>query len=353
MNAPSLAQRLADQITQDGPITVAAFVEAALYDEAEGFYASGGQAGRRGDFITSVEVGPLFGAVISNAIDAWWEAAGRPSEFTVGELGAGPGTLARTVTLAQGACLRSGALRWVMIERSAAQRQSHPTGDHVISLDKVDPTGHYDVFFANEMLDNIAFAIAAHLDDGWRERRVDLVDGQFALVDAAVIDPPAGAEPLPVGTEVAVIDEAVAFIEWLRETWPGARLVFIDYAATTAELADRDGQWLRAYRDHQRVVDWLAQPGMTDITIDIPQEQLDRLAPGRIQTQAEFLSEHGIDALVAEGRRIWADGAHVGDLAAMRARSRISETEALQDRNGLGHYRVFQWAPDSGPAGDR
>ena len=49
-----------------------AFVDAALYDPGEGFYATGGQAGRRGDFITAPEVGPLFGAVVSNAIDHWW-----------------------------------------------------------------------------------------------------------------------------------------------------------------------------------------------------------------------------------------------------------------------------------------
>src|SRR5436190_216322 len=40
----------------------------ALYGE-HGFYSGGGRAGRRGDFITSPEVGPLFGTVLGRAID--------------------------------------------------------------------------------------------------------------------------------------------------------------------------------------------------------------------------------------------------------------------------------------------
>jgi SAM-dependent MidA family methyltransferase len=42
----------------------------ALYGP-EGFYMrpDGGSAGRRGDFLTSPEVGPLFGAVLARAID--------------------------------------------------------------------------------------------------------------------------------------------------------------------------------------------------------------------------------------------------------------------------------------------
>ena len=44
-------------------------MEQALYDPESGFYATSGVAGRRGDFITSPEVGPLFGAVVARALD--------------------------------------------------------------------------------------------------------------------------------------------------------------------------------------------------------------------------------------------------------------------------------------------
>ena len=70
-------------IGRRGPIPFAAVVDLALYDEDGGFYSTGGQAGRRGDFLTSPEVGPLFGAVVAGALDTWWDQAGRPDEWTV------------------------------------------------------------------------------------------------------------------------------------------------------------------------------------------------------------------------------------------------------------------------------
>ena len=89
-----------DAVERRGPIPFAEVVELALYDADGGFYATGGQAGRRGDFLTSPEVGPLFGAVVARALDAWWAAAGPTRRVDVVEAGAGPGTLARTVLAA-------------------------------------------------------------------------------------------------------------------------------------------------------------------------------------------------------------------------------------------------------------
>ena len=48
-----------------GPIGFDEFMDVALYDPQVGFYMRGGGAGRRRDFLTSPEVGPLFGAVLA------------------------------------------------------------------------------------------------------------------------------------------------------------------------------------------------------------------------------------------------------------------------------------------------
>src|SRR5256885_14580399 len=67
-------------------------MEAALYDPAGGFFARAGGAGRAGsDFITSVEVGSLFGALVARAVDGWWDGLGRPDPFLVVDAGAGRG----------------------------------------------------------------------------------------------------------------------------------------------------------------------------------------------------------------------------------------------------------------------
>ena len=56
---------IADLIRERGPLTVAAFMDLALYDPEFGYYARAAQrSGRAGDFFTSVDVGPLFGELL-------------------------------------------------------------------------------------------------------------------------------------------------------------------------------------------------------------------------------------------------------------------------------------------------
>ena len=63
------------------PVPFDRFMADALYGP-NGFYSSGGRAGRRGDFITSPEVGPLFGAVVARFVRHEWTRLGRPLAFT-------------------------------------------------------------------------------------------------------------------------------------------------------------------------------------------------------------------------------------------------------------------------------
>jgi len=112
--------QLAQLIHREGPITFDRFMEVALYGEG-GFFASGHGAGRAGrDFVTSPEVGPLFGLCVARALDRLWHALDDPDPFLVIEAGAGNGRLAREVLRAAPACLR--ALRYVLVERSPALR---------------------------------------------------------------------------------------------------------------------------------------------------------------------------------------------------------------------------------------
>ena len=43
-------------------------------------------------------------------------------------------------------------------------------------------------------------------------------------------------------------------------------------------------------------------------------------------------------------RRAWHERAHIGDLQALLARSRVHEAAALTDEAGLGAFRVLEWA---------
>lgn len=322
------------------------YLERALYHAERGFYAARGQAGRRGDFLTSPEVGPLFGAVVARALDAWWRGLGEPDPFTVIEAGAGPGTLARTVALAAPEC--GPALRYVTVERSAAQRRLHPDG--VAALAELPDGPVTGVVLANELLDNLPFRLLERTADGWSEVWVDHGTEVLAPLDAAEVPPAVvGLDRAAPGTRVPVQERAAA---WLRDALAlveRGRVVAIDYADTTASLAARpQGEWLRTYRGHERGGDPLDAPGTQDITVEVAVDQLATVRPPDAdRTQAEFLRAHGIDDLVEEGRRLWTERAHLGDLAAIRARSRVTEAEALTDPAGLGGFRVLEWVVPS------
>ncbi|MFP5322772.1 MAG: SAM-dependent methyltransferase [Acidimicrobiia bacterium] len=303
-------------------VPVETFVERALYGPG-GFYETGGRAGRRGaSFVTSPEVGPLFGAVVARALDAWWDEAGRPGEWVVADAGAGPGTLARAVLAAAPAC--APALRLVCVERTAAQRALHP--ETVESTDALPATA--DVIIANELLDNLPFGLLERTPDGWQPVVVH-ADGRTS--------------PDTGGTRVPVAHRAAAWVaDARRRLRRRGRLVCLDYADATAALAERPWtDWVRAFAGHERVDDPFAEPGTRDITVVVPWDQLP--PPDETLDQATWLRRHGIDELVEEGKRHWAEHAAAPDLEAMRMRSRVSEAEALLDPAGLGAFTVGEW----------
>lgn len=333
-------------------------MELALYDPEHGFYATHGSAGRRGDFITSPEVGPLFGAVIAGALDAWWRAMGEPDPYVVVEAGAGVGTLACAVLAASPVC--APALRYVLVERSDLLRAHHgdhltlestayafapdreevvdrreldmPTGPIVVSLAEL-PRVAAHVVVANELLDNLPVDLLERRDDRTHEVRVGLDGDRLAEV----------LVPTELSIEVGREPVQSAAARWIREARAlGGRVVVFDYADTTASMARRPWtEWLRTYRDHQRGSAVLDDLGSQDITCDVAVDQLPR--PAHDTAQADWLRQYGIDALVEEGRRVWGERAHIGDLDALKARSRVTEAEALTDRSGLGAFRVLEW----------
>lgn len=308
---------------------------------AHGFYSSGGRAGRRGDFLTSPEVGPLFGAVVARALDAEWERLGRPDGFCAIDAGAGPGTLARSVLAARPACLVDG--RYVAVESSAAQRAMHPDG--VESVATMPASIDNGCVIANELLDNLAFRLFVN-DGGWREAFVVSQGDGFAEVLGAVETSrflPAGA---PHGARAPIQDSAGGWLSSTLGTLGRGRVIVIDYcSATTAEVARSPWrEWLRTYRGHERGVHYLREPGSQDITTQVCIDQLAAVRePDAVRTQAQWLGLWGIEDLVKEGKVAWERAASAPTLEAMRMRSRVSESEALLDASGLGNFTVLEW----------
>jgi len=318
------------------------FMETALYG-AGGFYSSGSGPGRRGaSFLTSPEMGPLFGAVIADALDVWWDALGSPSPFPVLEAGGGRGTLAAAILAAEPRCAE--ALHYVVIERAApARAEAAAIVDARAELPEPGSLGPVGVVLANELLDNLAFKVVERAHDGWRELRVLATGDQHAFVLGGRVSrfDHVDAE---VGARIPWHTAAIQWLAQARAIFERSHITLVDYGtSSTAELARRPWRdWLRTYLDHGRGLDPLHDPGSQDITTDIA---FDQLSPHTVNTQADWLRAHGIEDLVQTARATWHERAAIGDLAALKARSRVNEADALLDPNGPGGFLVAEWVP--------
>jgi len=313
--------------------------------------------------------------VVARALDSWWRDLGTPDPFVVVEAGAGTGTLAASVLAARPDC--SPALRYVLVERSAALRRRQaerlalePPAQVLGALVAVDPdegpsappgqgplatslaalpagplTG---VVMANELLDNLPFRLLQRAaDGGWAEVRVgdDLAEVLVpAPPDDAVTATGLAPEAAP-GARIPLQDDARAWLGSTLRCLSSGRVVVVDYADVTASLARRPWtDWVRTYRGHGRGGHPLTDLGGQDITCEVAVDQLaavrDTVAD---RSQEEFLRAHGLDQLADEARRAWHERAAVGDLQALASRSRVTEAAALTDPGGLGGFRVLEW----------
>ena len=90
---PTLAAHLKRRIADEGPLSVARFMEDALGHPRLGYYMGRDPFGRDGDFITAPEISQMFGELIGLWCVVEWQAMGEPTPVNLVELGPGRGTL--------------------------------------------------------------------------------------------------------------------------------------------------------------------------------------------------------------------------------------------------------------------
>jgi SAM-dependent MidA family methyltransferase len=146
-----------------------------------------------------------------------------------------------------------------------------------------------------------------------------------------------------LGSRVPIQDDACTWINNALSLIERGSLLLFDYCTdTTAEVAAIPWrEWLRTYKDHERGGHYLLAPGSQDITAQVV---LDQLSGGyEAMSQAQFLSQWGIDDLVREGVAYWENMTGAPDIAALKMRSRKLEAQSLLDRNGLGGFSALRW----------
>jgi SAM-dependent MidA family methyltransferase len=340
-----LGQRLRARLAEEGPITFAAFMEAALYDPADGYF-SRMPVGEGGDFVTSPHVSPAFGLLIARQLAEIWQLLGRPDPFGVVEAGAGQGTLASQMLEALESPLRE-AVNYRAVERSAPARKSlESLGLRAVErLDQLEPMTA-GCLLANEVLDNVPFHRVRATGEGLRELLVDADgSGRFVLVEgppsSELVARLAPAELAP-GQDAVVRPSALDFVDQGAALFGRGYLCLIDYASSpvTAQV--------HGYTGHRVEGDVLAQPGSRDITAGVDFDGLARHAKDRgLQvwgpaTQRDVLLALGFRELDerAQTRQVEAIAARRG-IEALRIYSARNRANLLLGRTGLGAFHVL------------
>jgi NADH dehydrogenase [ubiquinone] 1 alpha subcomplex assembly factor 7 len=310
-----LTARIAEEIAERGPITVARFMEMALTEPELGYYMTRDPFGVAGDFTTAPEISQMFGEIIGLWSAVTWEAMGRPVPFILAELGPGRGTLMADALRA--ARIRPGfleATRLHLVETSPRLRARQQA-----ALVDQEPAWHARfedlppgpiVLLANEFFDALPVRQFVRKGAAWHERRIAHADNdrfRFVIDDEAAIrdDLPASA---PDGTivEVGEAGNTLAAAIARRVAVQGGVTLVIDYGHAAGGI----GETLQALRD-RAYADPLSEPGAADITAHVDFAALARAAGGAGAacfgpvSQSLFLTGLGI---VQRAERLARDG---------------------------------------------
>jgi SAM-dependent MidA family methyltransferase len=271
-----LRQRIAALIAAGGPMSVADYMAACLFDPVDGYYTTREPFGDAGDFVTAPEVSQMFGELVAVRLYDMWDAAGRPAAPVVAEIGPGRGTLMRDMvrTLHQLAPGFVRAARFELVETSPRLRDVQRATlagslpdfrwhDTVASL----PDGPLFVV-GNEIFDAVPVRQFVKTNQGWRERVVALDEAGelrfaagFAGIDPAFLPQEAAAAPQGTIFETAPAREALMDSIAARTAANGGGALFFDYGHLQPGLGDT----LQALRRHE-YDDPLAHPGEADLT---------------------------------------------------------------------------------------
>jgi SAM-dependent MidA family methyltransferase len=343
----SLERRIVERIRRDGPMTFAAYMDAALYDESSGYYARL-PIGESEDFVTSPHVSPVFGELVAAQVHEFWQLLGEPAPFEIIEAGAGDGTLAVQIL---GAIVPAMAdsVSYTAVDRSHAARHAlRRNGIRIAAtLGEVAPV-EAGCVVANELLDNVAAHWVRRTSDGLlRERCVGLdANGSLSFVDQDLstpeLEPLAGS--LRPGAEALVRPAALEVIEEIARMLGRGYAWIVDYGFTGGAMAERP----HGYRAHRLEEDVLAAPGSKDITAGV---DFDALAGHARQlglavwgpvTQRQALRSLGWATIDRDRREAQAAaiGARQG-ITALRAYSDRGRAAQLIAPGGLGDFLVL------------
>lgn len=297
-------------------MTVAAFMDAALYHPEFGYYARAAQrSGRAGDFFTSVDVGPLFGELLAKQIAEMAEilnSAFSIQNFDLVEAGAGNGRLTADIlrALKRDAPDTYRATRVHLVETSEAARAMHAGtladfADRLVTSSAVLPESFAGALLANELLDAMPVHQVVMREDGLREIYIEGHDRQLRLREGALSTSRIAEHLAALGVNLEPgwrADISLAAFDWMREAARKLKRGFImaiDYGHEAAELysVTHSTGTLTSFARHRSAGPesaaalWLRTPGEQDLTAHVDFTSVRRAAEAEGCATLGFLDQ--------------------------------------------------------------
>ena len=312
MSAKSEIKR---RIRKFGKITVAEFMEIALYWPHGGYYSDREAVGAQGDYYTSPVVHPAFGSLLAVQLFQMWEEMGRPKPFTVLELGAGNGLLCRDIiTYAKEMPGNfASAIRYICLDRRKPETWEAKLPHTGRVLTNGLPFKQLEgCILSNEYLDAFPVHQIIMTKDGLKEVYIALERDGLVEIISELSEP--GLAKRFKDLEISLVEGQVAEVNLSLDTWSqdvAAALkrgfvLTIDYGHIARRLYDSNVRFrgtLVTYHSHIQTDTPLSMIGNQDITAQVDFTSISKsgeqagLNSLGLVTQREFLSNLGLATL--------------------------------------------------------
>ena len=297
-----LKKHIIRHILNFGPMPLDQYMELCLLHPQYGFYNQDSPIGANGSFITAPEISQMFGELIGLCIAQTWIDQGKPTPFTLLELGPGRGTLMadflRSTWNVEGF---NSCANLVLHEASHTLRneQQHKLRSHnpywidtIVMLPEL-PT--YAI--ANEFFDSLPIKQYQRIEQGWIERGVgvrndELVFGHLNHFGYQTLSP--RFNDRKVGEIAEIRPQAMQYIDAISNRIQnyGGSLIIIDYGEKALK-----GNTLQAVSNNKPAHP-LNNPGITDLTAHVDFGALQTtdcaISFTEISTQGQFLHRLGL-----------------------------------------------------------